>query len=320
MQINTKQIIKVRIKLISLLAEIFVPIEQLKLHRVNKYKTKDTIPVFIVSVPRSGATLLYQIITNYFNVSYISNLAAGFYKALTIGMDLHYKLFNSKQHNSFESYGGYNKKWIAPHEAGKFWYRWFPKDPQYVTKKMIETKNFDELKKTVAYIEEKFQKPIVLKNTVNSLRLNAIRDIFPSALIIYITRKPSDVGISILKHRIKDNGDKTKWWAIEPPMTKELKKLPFYEQIAQQIHQTEQIIEHDMGLFPSKQTLKVNYEDLCQNLELELKKIESLFHENGITVKYKKDAKLPELKLKSNVQPNNKDEEMVIEAINQLQW
>ena len=36
-------------------------------------------PIFIIGAPRSGSTLLYQVLTDYFEVGYISNLHAHFF-------------------------------------------------------------------------------------------------------------------------------------------------------------------------------------------------------------------------------------------------
>ncbi|MDA3778711.1 MAG: hypothetical protein PF487_00520, partial [Bacteroidales bacterium] len=40
--------------------------------KINKYSSRKTEkqPIFILGVPRSGSTILYQIITDFFNISY----------------------------------------------------------------------------------------------------------------------------------------------------------------------------------------------------------------------------------------------------------
>ena len=44
--------------------------------KIKKYATKEPEyqPVFIIGSPRSGSTILYQLITNYLDVLYVDNL------------------------------------------------------------------------------------------------------------------------------------------------------------------------------------------------------------------------------------------------------
>lgn len=265
-------------------------------------------PVFIVSAPRSGSTILYQIITKAFKVEYTSNLAAICYHSLFTGWKLQKWLYGDKSHSSFESNMGRTKGWLSPHEIGKFWYQWFPHEPLFVDADYYKQKDFSQLKKTVRAIVEKSGKPLVFKNTVNGERLRVLRQIFPEALIIFCTREPYFTANSIYQHRLKVQGTDKEWWATKPSNFNDLINLPPKQQVAAQVYYLEKRIEEDMLLFPESQRITISYEDLCGDTEATLKRLEEFMKTNGLSAERIIDAKLPELRVNNKRAEGEKDE------------
>lgn len=98
--------------------------------QVSRHKDEPGLPpVFIIGAPRSGTTLLYQVMAARFQVAYSTNFLAMFYKASILGMALSQKLHggDSSEPNTFQSHHGSTAGHAGPYEAGEFWYRWFPR-------------------------------------------------------------------------------------------------------------------------------------------------------------------------------------------------
>lgn len=222
-------------------------------------------PVFIIGAPRTGSTILYQLITNYLDVIYVDNLIDIFHKNLFFGFWLSNKIFKNKQHNCFKSYHGSTYQYgglHAPSECGGFWYRWLPKDRHYIAKGEIPNDSLKEIRNNILSIINKFNKPLLFKNMNAALRMGMINEIFPKAKYIFIKRNPFYCAQSILITRKYLFNNYNKWWSLMPKnYNKIIKKFPI-EQVVNQIYYIEKQIEKDKKLFPENNILSVNYGSL----------------------------------------------------------
>ncbi len=58
-------------------------------HNIRVYKKFKFLPCFIFGLPRSGSTLLHQIMITMFDFNYVSNIKGFFYQNIIIGNLLH---------------------------------------------------------------------------------------------------------------------------------------------------------------------------------------------------------------------------------------
>lgn len=238
---------------------------------IRKYSgDKETFqPVFIVGPPRSGSTILYQLITNYLDVLYIDNLMNMSKEAPWFGAWLSNKIYGNAPHNSFESHHGKTLKsgLHAPNE-GLFWYKWLPKDSHYVGEGQIDKSDIDEIKDFVYAIMNRYRKPIVFKNLSFSMRLEFIKEAFPKAKIIYIRRDPVYVAQSIYIARKKEKVKKNEIWSIRPVEEEKLKKMPEVKHIVTQVYLIEKKITKDLQQLIPQQWTVVEYENMHQSKKL----------------------------------------------------
>src|SRR6056297_1412323 len=92
---------------------------------MNSRKQLQNPPVFIMGPPRSGTTLLYQLLTQTCHFSYFSEFAASYNTFPFLATYLKKKHFG-KDNQSFKSDFGRPRGLFAPSEAGEIWNRWFP--------------------------------------------------------------------------------------------------------------------------------------------------------------------------------------------------
>ncbi len=241
-------------------------------HMVKKWAAKGEKhqPIFIIGAPRTGSTILYQLLTNHLDALYISNLVNICRENTFLGFQLHKMLFGNKPHNCFTSRFGRTEDGglIAPHE-GLFWYKWLPTDKHYVLPEEISPKNKQEIRDYFYAIMNYHDKPLLIKNMTFSLRLKLVAELFPNARIIYLKRNPLFTAQSLIHVRKGYHGDISIWWSLMPPNYDTLIKQSIPEQVVKQVFYVEKIIESDIELFYKQNIIRLQYEklDIKNNLE-----------------------------------------------------
>src|SRR3972149_8906858 len=136
-------------------------------------------PVFIIGIPRSGTTLLYQLITDCFDVAYLSNMTAKYYELPCI---LSYFLSYTRgctPHRIYRSSYGEITGWRAPSQGWLFWARWFPSEQNYVGMGEIPDTSIREIRNSISIIEKIYNRPFVCKNLSLGARLLPLNEAFP---------------------------------------------------------------------------------------------------------------------------------------------
>jgi hypothetical protein len=230
--------------------------------------TRASKPAFIIGSPRTGSTILYQALTNTYNIIYIDNLSCKWHRNLLFGLWLSYRKFNEIPHNNFLAENGDTSKYgdHAPSECGNFWYRWLPKEKHFIDHHEVSQAIVEKIRKEVKNVTHYFDRPMLFKNLNAGQRLRLLSKTFPQSKFIFIRRDPRFIVRSILKARIRARVKPGKWWSIMPPNYKELLGLPPLEMAAAQVFYLEKQINADLGLFISENIREIHYRDLSPEL------------------------------------------------------
>jgi hypothetical protein len=231
---------------------------------IQKYSCQQLAydPIFIVGAPRTGSTVLYQLITNAFDVLYIDNLAAKWYMNLYYGFHKSIKRFGHTGHNCFDSDFGDTKSGglHAPAECGEFWYQWLPRHKHFIDSNEVSDSSLEEIRQVITAVINRFNRPLIFKNLNAGQRMKMIKEIFPNAKFIFVTRDPYFTAQSILKAKRSLGIPDNQFWSIMPKNIEFLKELTWYEQICGQVFYLEKQIREDSNLF--NDVLIVKYENL----------------------------------------------------------
>jgi hypothetical protein len=274
--------------------------------------------VFIIGAPRTGSTIFYELVTNIYDVLYISNLNYLGFRNLFFSFWLSNSLFKNKPHNYFASSLGrtFDGGLKAPHEGDRFWYQFIPKGIHYLELEDVKMKKVKKIKRIINAIIHKYNKLFVFKSMPAGLRLKIVKKLFPDAKFIFIKRNPVFVAQSIIKARIKYHGDENSWWSIKPKNYNEIKDDKYYRQVVKQIYYIEKQIEEDKALFPSKNFLTVSYEELVQDLDQTLNKVESF-----LGYDFKRDNYcIPNLKLSNRIRIDKEIFEKIEKEVQNYDW
>jgi LPS sulfotransferase NodH len=305
---------------VSELLRVVQPLERLLLRRSAANGPIAPPPVFLVGAPRSGSTLLFQVLVNCLDVAYTSNLAGLFYHSLYLGTRVHRWAYGDAPFNRFESRHGRTSGLAEPAECGKFWYRWFPTDRHFVGGADVDMARMTGLRETFAAIARSTGTPMFVKNLNCGQRLQVLRQVLPEALIVFVRRDPLETAASILDGRMQANGDKEAWWSVMPRNIASLRRLPYPEQVARQVYELEAQIRNDMAYFPPRQRTQVHYDDLCADPTGTVDRVREFLARNGARVRDRPGAALPEVQKSAGARISPEDLELLRAEVGKLPW
>jgi LPS sulfotransferase NodH len=234
-------------------------------------------PLLVVGAPRTGSTLLYQLLVQAFDVTYLSNRHCRWYGAPSFVERLRRTAPNASYESRYGATGGVD----APSECGPYWYRFFRRSPQYVPLAETNAAQLRRVRAAVRALTDAHGRPVVFKNLMCSLRLEPIGAALPEALFVVIHRDLVATASSLLAGRKAIFGDYGHWWSAEPPEIDELRSLPPEQQVVEQVRRIEALIERDRERLGGKRFLELRYEELCADPDASLDAVAGLVERNG---------------------------------------
>lgn len=248
-------------------------------------------PIFVLGAPRCGSTLTIQVLTDILDLGYISNCSCRWFGAPALAERFCLcKRRELKQSSNYVSSYGYTEGSYAPAECGQWWYRFFQHDPPYIKLSETNQQRMIAFRRSVAALTKTLNKSILFKNLYASLRIQAIAKYIPESLFIVIHRNEVDIGHSLLEARYKFFKNYDSWFSVEPPGVEQLKKLPSYIQVIEQVRAIYRIIDYDLEVanFDVHRRFDMTYEDFCQNPGKVVNQLLSFLSVNSCKVSLKK--------------------------------
>lgn len=244
-------------------------------------------PTFIVAPPRAGTTLTRQVVSWAIPTSYFSNLTAisSFHlgKPLPITTaKLAKKMGGDQMTGSFESSFGRTEGRGAPAEGETIWAYWFRNRYGSVEPADVSAEQAQGMYQAVAATEQIFGFPFFNKTTVLSLRIRAIRKVFPNALFIQVMRDPLDTAQSIYKARTTRYPT---WLGARPKECEDVAGKTVLQQVCEQVYYVEKNIAWERTAVGEQAFLTVHYKDICQNPQREAERIAAFMDANGAPAK-----------------------------------
>lgn len=244
--------------------------------------------IFVIGVPRSGTTLLTQLVSSCFDVGSINNLIARFWLAPVSAIKLSKAVLSNQKNILYQSNYGKTSDITEPHEFSYFWHRWLKLEymPEYEIEKMEKEIDWSGLILTLRNMALTFGKPLMLKAPLVLYYIDKIAAKMPEAIFVYSKRDLADVAVSLRKGRIKYYGDDSKWLGMYPLEYNKIKNLPPKEQLAAQIYYLDKSYRSKLNELQAEQGLVLEYKDICTNTQESLQKIKhNLFQQSSVSLR-----------------------------------
>ena len=226
--------------------------------------------VLVLGLPRSGTTLLTQLLHSCTNLYCTNNFIARFWEAPLVGAYLSKLTIGSLESSSFESFYGRTTDISEPHEFSWFWHGLLDVadvanyDPQAVAERIDWERVRSKLINLNAVLRGGLvHKPLELVGYHSS----HFSRILNKAIFLFIERDPLEMAYSIAEARQRNNKDMQSWWGSYPParIYNEMKCEPWALQIVKQIRYFKQMYAEQLSALPSESLVKTSYQELCKD-------------------------------------------------------
>jgi Sulfotransferase family len=220
-------------------------------------------PLFVISLPRSGSTLLYQLMLQRFRLAYFSNLMAAFPESPVALAWISRWFGGQSPPRDLRSNFGATRGWRGANQGWRLWNRWLPESQDFIDPASLDAAAVGEMRATVDLIQRGSRAPFASKWQRHAPRLRALATAFPEALFVHLRRSPELTAQSILAGRRRFLGDETQWLSARPRDFERIRHLDPLEQVCAQVVALERDIREDVALIGTERFMFASYESLC---------------------------------------------------------
>jgi hypothetical protein len=239
----------------------------------------------IIGVPRSGTTLLSQLVSAHLRVGYINNLIAAFWRAPVYGIRLSKKLIPPGMPSSYQSTFGRSMQINEPHEFGYFWSSLLNYEEMLQQDEAFaERINWERVRLILTNMTHAFGRPVAFKSVLLCWHIAHMQSVLPKSCFVRIRRDPVQNAISLLYYREQFLGSVERWVSLKPAEYQWLKDKPYWQQVVGQIYYLEKATTAQIEKVNGHNVLEVTYAELCDDPKRVLLKIQDLLTRNGTEV------------------------------------
>ncbi|MCC6534007.1 MAG: sulfotransferase [Burkholderiales bacterium] len=226
--------------------------------------------VLIIGAPRSGTTLVSQLLAATGKFGYISNFVARFWLAPAIGTTIEQALAAGEPQApiGYDSDHGVTRGLRSPHEFGYFWSGWFDRGQSthlLPPEKLAEIDSL-ALKRRIASIERVHARPMCFKNnTWCTFQAAWLAEIMPTSVFVVSRRDPLYLAQSLLLARQERLGNPDLWWSVRPPGYERIRSLPWWDQVTAQAVEIERTMSQAVQRIAPARIIEAPYRDVCDN-------------------------------------------------------
>lgn len=235
--------------------------------------------IYIVGAPRSGTTLLSQVLSKALEAGYINNLIARFWARPSIGIRLSATCLGPDARRSigFSSAHGTTPEIAGPHEFGYFWREWLRLDDaatHHLTAAELARIDRHGLRAALeGEILGAFGLPVLFKNVICGFQAQLLTEIHPRSLFVHVRRDPIATAASILQSRQLRYGSYANWWSLKPAAFDEIQRAPDpATAVALQVVHCRREFDAELAV-PGIHALEVDYADLCADAGRQIERV-----------------------------------------------
>lgn len=223
--------------------------------------------VFIVGAPRSGTTLLSQLMVSFLDVGYVSNKMARYWAAPIFASCLHRPDGLRASDEAWRSQYGRTSGDDQPHEFSWFWHHHLDfRLCDQLRKEELRAVDGASVSRALRGLSGSLGEPLLLKSIrfVN-FQIEWLSELMPEAKFVWIERARHELQRSILEARRANYGDERIWWSVRPEGYRQWLDKPPDEQVHWQVWSHEEHFRRVFSRLPAESSLRLQYEALVDD-------------------------------------------------------
>ena len=194
--------------------------------------------VLLVGAPRSGTTLLSQLMARHLELAWVDNATARYWSVPVEGLRRSLARGAVERESiPLRSWLGSTEGQASPHEFGWFW-QWFGDfpDADELDARQLSRVRWDALRRQLYGMSGLAARPLLLKSiTYVDYQIAALAATLPNVRFVHIRRDPRFAVRSILAARRTRYGSESRWWSLRPRAWREWSALEPVEQVCRQV-------------------------------------------------------------------------------------
>ena len=231
--------------------------------RYRKAKPPRLPILFICGAPRTGTTLVEQVLIDQLPVSYLNNLSAVFPRAPLTANRI-FRPAPPVRGLAYHSYYGKTLGFSGPNDGLQLWDRWLGKDRTKVRSALTASEQ-EEMRRFFGAMEELFAKPILVKNNNLNACAELIAEVFDNAFFICMVRDPLFLAQSQLRARLDIHGREDVPYGLAATADCRANPDDVIEDVCRQILYHEQLARDQQKRIGPERFWIIPYEDFCHN-------------------------------------------------------
>jgi Sulfotransferase family len=236
------------------------PVEQ---RRYRKAPNPGLPLLVICGAPRTGTTLIEQVLIRYLPFAFINNLTAVFPRSPLTANRI-FQPAREVREDSFHSYYGKTVGFAGPNDGLHLWDRWLGSDRTKVRTVLTPTEQRN-MRRFFGAMEQLYSKPILAKNNNLNACAALVAEVLDHAFFICMTRDPRFLAQSQLQARLDIHGRSDMPYGLSLELEPGGSSLTAIENVCRQILFHQQLAREQQKRIGPERFWIVEYESFCQN-------------------------------------------------------
>lgn len=221
--------------------------------------------ILIVGPPRSGTTMMYQVLAYCLDVTFPNNLSSMFPRSPTTLSGL-----ANKRRSDFNSYYGQTARMSGANDAFHIWDRWLGTD-RYVARTELSDDERADMRQFFSSWTAKYNKPFLNKNNRNVQCIKILAECLPNAFFVAVNRDPVCVARSLIHATQLVHGDKSAGWGLQcQEVHCEEEPLGYVHDVCDQVRRNLEELNGQLDQLAPSRYINISYETFCTDPDTQI--------------------------------------------------